>query len=131
MLRATEGLSVGRSGGTWHRWLAASAAPSPQLEPHTERRLRRAWALTGLTTAWNSLEAIIAIVSSLVAGSIALVGFGLDSDADVAAEPVASPMLKTLTNVEDVNGYQVPIDPEPAGHSQSLPQPGARATVLR
>jgi divalent metal cation (Fe/Co/Zn/Cd) transporter len=32
-----------------------------------------------LTLAWNSLEAVAAIVSGLIAGSIALVGFGLDS----------------------------------------------------
>jgi divalent metal cation (Fe/Co/Zn/Cd) transporter len=32
-----------------------------------------------LTLAWNSLEAVAAIVAGLIAGSIALVGFGLDS----------------------------------------------------
>jgi divalent metal cation (Fe/Co/Zn/Cd) transporter len=32
-----------------------------------------------LTLAWNSLEAAAAIVAGLIAGSIALVGFGLDS----------------------------------------------------
>ena len=40
---------------------------------------RRAWWLTLLTIGWNSLEAVIAIGSGLLAGSIALVGFGLDS----------------------------------------------------
>src|SRR5688572_21248125 len=39
-------------------------------------RLRRwAWWLTALTIAWNSLEAVVAIISGLIAGSIALVGF--------------------------------------------------------
>lgn len=32
-----------------------------------------------LTIGWNSLEALIAIAAGLIAGSIALVGFGLDS----------------------------------------------------
>lgn len=32
-----------------------------------------------VTLVWNSLEAVVAIVSGLFAGSIALVGFGLDS----------------------------------------------------
>jgi divalent metal cation (Fe/Co/Zn/Cd) transporter len=41
--------------------------------------VRRGRALEYLTLAWNSLEAIAAIVSGLLAGSIALVGFGLDS----------------------------------------------------
>lgn len=39
----------------------------------------------GLTILWNSLEAVIAIVSGLVAGSIALVGFGLDSIVEVSS----------------------------------------------
>ncbi len=41
--------------------------------------LRRGRTLEYITLAWNSVEAIAAIVSGLLAGSIALVGFGLDS----------------------------------------------------
>jgi divalent metal cation (Fe/Co/Zn/Cd) transporter len=41
-----------------------------------------------LTIGWNSLEALIAIVSGLVAGSIALVGFGLDSVIEVSSGAV-------------------------------------------
>lgn len=49
-------------------------------------RLRRwAWWLTALTIGWNSLEAIVAIGSGLLAGSIALVGFGLDSVVEVSS----------------------------------------------
>lgn len=49
-------------------------------------RLRRwAWWLTALTIGWNSLEAIIAIGSGVLAGSIALVGFGLDSVVEVSS----------------------------------------------
>lgn len=49
-------------------------------------RLRRwAWWLTAATIGWNSLEAIIAILSGLLAGSIALVGFGLDSVVEVSS----------------------------------------------
>lgn len=44
--------------------------------PDAVRRGRR---LEYLTLAWNSLEALAAIVAGLIAGSIALVGFGLDS----------------------------------------------------
>ena len=32
-----------------------------------------------LTLAWNSLEAVVALASGIIAGSVALVGFGLDS----------------------------------------------------
>jgi cation diffusion facilitator family transporter len=48
--------------------------------------LRRwAWWLTALTIGWNSLEAVIALVGGLLAGSVALVGFGLDSVVEVAS----------------------------------------------
>src|SRR5262245_8443819 len=38
-----------------------------------------------LTIGWNSLEAIIAVSAGLIAGSIALVGFGLDSVIEVSS----------------------------------------------
>jgi divalent metal cation (Fe/Co/Zn/Cd) transporter len=44
-----------------------------------EDLLRRGRALEYLTLIWNSLEAVVAIGSGLVAGSTALVGFGVDS----------------------------------------------------
>jgi len=37
------------------------------------------------TIAWNSLEGVVAIVAGLVAGSISLVGFGMDSFIEVAS----------------------------------------------
>jgi divalent metal cation (Fe/Co/Zn/Cd) transporter len=44
--------------------------------PDAVQRGRR---LEYITLAWNSLEAVAAIVAGVIAGSIALVGFGLDS----------------------------------------------------
>jgi cation diffusion facilitator family transporter len=49
---------------------------------------RWAWGLTAATIGWNSLEAVIAIVGGILAGSIALVGFGLDSVVEVASAVV-------------------------------------------
>jgi divalent metal cation (Fe/Co/Zn/Cd) transporter len=49
---------------------------------------RWAWWLTAATITWNSLEAVIAIVGGVFAGSIALVGFGLDSVVEVASAAV-------------------------------------------
>jgi divalent metal cation (Fe/Co/Zn/Cd) transporter len=40
---------------------------------------RRGKRLEYLTIAWNSMEALVSIVAGLLAGSIALIGFGLDS----------------------------------------------------
>jgi divalent metal cation (Fe/Co/Zn/Cd) transporter len=47
----------------------------------TERRtlLRRAVVLAWFTVAWNVVEGVVALVAALVAGSRALLGFGLDS----------------------------------------------------
>ena len=54
-------------------------------ENEIDRRqlVRKGRLLEGFTIAWNSLEGIIAIVSGIIAGSIALVGFGFDSGIEV------------------------------------------------
>lgn len=53
--------------------------PAPAAETERARWRRWAWSLTGLTVAWNLLEAGAALVSGSVARSVALVAFGLDS----------------------------------------------------
>jgi divalent metal cation (Fe/Co/Zn/Cd) transporter len=47
--------------------------------------VRRGRRLEYLTIAWNSAEAAIALVAGLLAGSIALIGFGLDSVIEVSS----------------------------------------------
>ena len=47
--------------------------------------IRRARLLAGASVAYNVLEAVIAIAAGLVAGSVALVGFGLDSTIEVSS----------------------------------------------
>ncbi len=49
------------------------------------RAVRRGIHLEYLTIAWNCLEGLIAIGAGLLAGSIALVGFGLDSFIEVSS----------------------------------------------
>jgi divalent metal cation (Fe/Co/Zn/Cd) transporter len=50
------------------------------------RRLgRRAQLLAGASVAYNVVEAVVAIAAGVVAGSIALVGFGLDSVVEVSS----------------------------------------------
>jgi hypothetical protein len=46
---------------------------------------RRAQLLAGASVTYNVIEAVIAITAGLVAGSIALVGFGLDSVVEVSS----------------------------------------------
>ncbi len=58
-----------------------TAIARPTLE---RRALRLAWA----TIAWNVVEAVVAIAAGAAAGSIALVGFGLDSTVEVLSAVV-------------------------------------------
>lgn len=50
-----------------------------------EKQHRLGRLLAYLTIGWNSLEAIIAVGAGIVAGSIALVGFGFDSVIEVSS----------------------------------------------
>lgn len=65
-----------------HRTSAGNRAP----DAADQRRWQRiALWLVGATLAYNVLEGVIALWSGVVAGSISLVGFGLDSYIEVAA----------------------------------------------
>lgn len=61
---------------------------SSALEIGRPELVRRGLRLEYLTVAWNCAEAVIAIISGVVAGSIALVGFGLDSVIEVSSGAV-------------------------------------------
>lgn len=56
------------------------------LDVDERRRLgRRAQLLAGASVAYNAVEAVVAITAGIVAGSVALVGFGLDSVVEVSS----------------------------------------------
>ena len=57
------------------------AAPAPARidTADRDRLIRRAKALSWLSLAWMTVEGAVAITAALVAGSVALLGFGLDS----------------------------------------------------
>lgn len=52
------------------------------------RLLRRALRLEYLTVGWNVVEGVIAVGAALVAGSVALLGFGIDSFVESASGSV-------------------------------------------
>ena len=57
------------------------------LTTPTERNAavaRQRW-LTTVTIGWNSLEGVVAIAAGIAAGSVSLIGFGLDSGIEVSA----------------------------------------------
>lgn len=61
-------------------------APTEPVAPAERARLgRRAQQLAAASVAYNLVEAVVAITAGLVAGSVALVGFGLDSVVEVSS----------------------------------------------
>jgi len=55
------------------------------IDQHRQTLIHRGQRLEYFTLAWNSLEALVSVVSGSFAGSIALVGFGLDSLIEVVS----------------------------------------------
>ncbi len=73
-----------------------SPATDPIERGGDERRVlvRRGLQLNYLTLAYNSLEAVVSLVAGLLAGSVALVGFGFDSVIEVTASLAAQWRLR-------------------------------------
>jgi len=66
--------------------MATDVHTHPVLGADQKRRLgRRAQLLAAASVAYNLVEGVIAITAGLVAGSVALVGFGLDSVVEVSS----------------------------------------------
>jgi divalent metal cation (Fe/Co/Zn/Cd) transporter len=63
---------------------ASAAAPTPAPISRIEAVRRARW-LNAATIGWNSVEGIIAVASGIAAGSVSLVGFGVDSAIEVSA----------------------------------------------
>ena len=62
-----------------------------RLAPERQRRqvaVRRARLLNRLTLGWNVVEGVVALTAGLAAGSVSLVGFGLDSAIEVSASVI-------------------------------------------
>jgi divalent metal cation (Fe/Co/Zn/Cd) transporter len=67
---------------------AVSAPPSSTSRGARSGLVRRAKVLSWLSVAWMTIEAGASIVAALVAGSVALLGFGLDSLIELASASV-------------------------------------------
>ena len=57
----------------------------PRIELTREQLIRRGIWLSYATIGYNSLEAIASLVAGILAGSVALIGFGIDSVIEVTA----------------------------------------------
>jgi divalent metal cation (Fe/Co/Zn/Cd) transporter len=60
-----------------------------------EELVRRGIRLSYATIGYNSLEAIVSLIAGLFAGSVALIGFGIDSLVEVSASGVAQWRLRS------------------------------------
>jgi divalent metal cation (Fe/Co/Zn/Cd) transporter len=60
-----------------------------------EELVRRGIRLSYATIGYNSLEAIASLIAGLIAGSVALIGFGIDSVIEVSASGVAQWRLRS------------------------------------
>src|SRR6266536_1972994 len=60
------------------------SAPAPRI-----RAVRRGQWLTWATLGYNSLEGLLSLAAGLIAGSVALIAFGVDSFIEVTASAVA------------------------------------------
>jgi divalent metal cation (Fe/Co/Zn/Cd) transporter len=81
--------------------MSSQAPPLPALQPagvERHRLVSRAKTLSRLSIAWMTVEAGVAIVAALAAGSVALLGFGLDSLIELAS---ASAILWLYTGRRD------------------------------
>ena len=68
---------------------------SVSMTPDRASLVRRGLWLNYLTIAYNSLEAVVAIVAGLLAGSVALISFGFDSVIEVTASGAAQWRLRS------------------------------------
>jgi divalent metal cation (Fe/Co/Zn/Cd) transporter len=64
------------------------ATAKPALRHDTERLRRRGLRLAWFIVVWDLIEGAVAVTAGLAAGSIALVGFGIDSGIEVFAASV-------------------------------------------
>jgi hypothetical protein len=63
--------------------LADNGHMATATTPNRQALIRQGQRLEYFTVAWNGLEALVAIGAGLIAGSVSLVGFGLDSVIEV------------------------------------------------
>jgi hypothetical protein len=61
---------------------------------------RRALRLEYLTITWNAVEAVVAVGSGIIAGSIALIGFGFDSSIEAFASLIVVWQLRGASSEE-------------------------------
>jgi divalent metal cation (Fe/Co/Zn/Cd) transporter len=78
-----------------HIHVSSLAAPANPSDPIRAALVRRGLWLNYLGIGYNVLEAVVAVAAGIVAGSVALVGFGFDSVVEVTASGAAQWRLRS------------------------------------
>lgn len=68
--------------------------PGHEQATARSRALRRARVLNRVTIGWNATEGVVAIIAGIAAGSVSLVGFGIDSAIEVSAAMILAWRLR-------------------------------------
>ncbi len=63
----------------------SSPSPTPRASPSRASHLAHALRLEYLTVGWNLVEGVVAVTAATLAGSVALLGFGIDSFVESAS----------------------------------------------
>lgn len=77
--------------GTAYRCPMTATLPRPDTRAGA---VRRATLLTNITIGYNLVEGVVAVLAGVVAGSVSLVGFGLDSGVEVSTAVVLAWRLR-------------------------------------
>jgi divalent metal cation (Fe/Co/Zn/Cd) transporter len=65
--------------------IVSTSMPGPGQAEQRARHLRQAQRLEYLTVGWNVVEGVVSVALALAAGSVALLGFGIDSFVETAS----------------------------------------------
>src|SRR5437879_1058946 len=85
---------------------------------------RRGLRLEYLTVGWNVIEAVVAVAAGLVAKSIALIGFGLDSTVEIFAAGVVIWQLQGIREEREERALRL------IGNRQAASNPSITAAVV-
>lgn len=80
---------------------------SAALPAHRAHLERTALWLAYATIAWNSIEAVVAVASGIVAGSVALIGFGLDSVVEVGSALVVAWQFRGVSEEREARALRL------------------------
>jgi divalent metal cation (Fe/Co/Zn/Cd) transporter len=80
---------------------SSSGAGGPEEASTRARLLRRGLRLEYLTVAWNVVEGLVSVAAAVAAGSVALLGFGIDSFVETASGLVLIWRLRAEARARD------------------------------